>query len=735
MGRGFNVSRSFLSRLFAPLAAVAARHGRWFANVALSLLLAALGLFWVQWRELLWPRFRDEIVDWAEMGMDALQRFSFDVPFLIRNSLPAVLRNVAGPPHSTDEIVILYMDEESTRRLEQPPGGPWSRAMHARLLNWLAKDGARAVLFDVVFDSDSPDDAVLAEAIAKHGNTYLGAAVILNTEAPLTPEEKQRLVQLGFVAEKLSRRSAALYKAARGWGLLTFQPVDSDYGVRRLFVGKPREGLDAWPTATWELAQALGAKLPEDDETRFSRRWLNYYGPARRIESISYYRALVTDGGVPPGYFKDKVVFIGARSQIGSDFKKLLDEFSTPWSRFRGRAYTPGTEIHATILLNLLHHDWLSRLPSRAENWSVALLGLALGSLCWLRPWRALAVALIAALAVFSAACVLQWRANIWFNWAVPLFIQIPAAAVLAVGSRYYLEERRRRKLRNAFGLYLSPELADQIAEQDFPLAPGGTKVLATLVFTDLQGFTTLSERLDDPVRIGELLTDYFSRTTDEILAEHGTVIKFIGDAVFAAWGAPVSQADHALRAVRAAWQLSQVSSLEISTPGYDGSSGIIRLKTRVGIHTGEALAGNLGSRRRFDYTLVGDAVNFASRLEGANKHLGTSVLLSDDTARRLNGQFLLRRVGRFTVVGKVKPVLIHELLGPDPTVRPAWLEQFEAALAAWNVADFATARAGFSAVIAERNGIDGPSRFYLDRINRAIPASGWTGEVALEEK
>ena len=722
-------------RPVGQLLARAARRGGWLANVVLSLLLAALGWFFLQWRELLWPRLGDEVVDWQEMGMDPLQRLSYDVPFVVRSWLPRAWHRLTGSPRSTNDVVLLYMDEESAQRLGQPPGALWSRALHAKLLDGLTKDGARAVLFDAVFDGESPQDAVFADAITRNGNVFLGASINTNNEGPLTPEEAQRFLQVGIATEQLSRRDRVLYRAARGWGLLTFRPIDSDYGVRRLFVGKPREGLDPWLAATWQVAQALGARLPESPDERFAHRWVNYYGPAGRIEGISYYRAVVADGGVPPGYFKDKVVLVGARSQLGTGAKKLLDEFSTPWSRFRGHMFTPGTEIHATILLNLLHHDWLDRLPLSTERWSVILFGLVLGGLRWLRPWRAVGAGVLAVLAVFTASCALQWHTRLWWNWAVPVFLQTPVAVVLAVAARFYLEERHKRQLRNAFGFYLSPELAEEIAERDFALKPGGEKVVATMLFTDLDGFTTLSEKLGDSARLGEVLTGYFTRTTDEILAEKGTVLKFIGDAVFAAWGAPLPQPDHAERAVRAAWRLAQVSKLDVPIPQPDGTTAVVHVHTRVGIHTGEALAGNLGSARRFDYTLIGDAVNFASRLEGANKYTGTTILLSDDTAQHLGGKFLLRRLGAFRVKGKTKAVAIHELLGEDPTARPPWLDTFDAALAAWSVGDFATARGGFEAVKAARDGWDGPSQFYLERLDQAKHSISWTSEVQLEEK
>lgn len=707
------------------------RHAGLVSHVLLSVVIAAAGWFAVQWRELVWPTFGDEVVDWGEMGMDPFQRLSYDLPFLLRPSFSPALGWVVGSARSTAGVVILYMDEEGSRRLGQPPGGPWSRSLHARLLNVLTKDGARAVVFDVVFDTETAEDAVFAEAIRANGSTFLGATILANSEAPLTPEEAQRFLRVGIATEQLSRRNRPLYSAARGWGLLTFRPVDADYCVRRLFSGKARDGLDPWLAATWQAARALGATLPGEI---FARRWVNYYGPAGRIESLGYHRALLEDGGVPPGYFKDKVVFVGARSQVGTSAKKLRDEFSTPWSRFSARAFTPGVEIHATTFLNLLHGDWLARVPLSIEVWIVVLLGLALAGLRWLRPWHAVLAGMAVAIGILVASCILQWQARRWWNWSVAVLWQVPLATVLAVGSRYYVEERRRRALRRAFGFYLSPELAREIADRDFALVPGGEKVVATLMFTDLQGFTALSEKLGDSGRIGEILRDYFTATTDEILAENGTVIKFIGDAVFAAWGAPLPQPDHARRAIRAACRLAQVSEFNLALGSPHATASTLRLRTRIGIHTGEALAGNLGSARRFDYTLIGDAVNVASRLEGANKYLGTSILVSDDTVRLLNGEFLLRRLGSFRVEGRHRPMVLHELLGDDPASRPPWLDAFERALAAWTRGDLAAARAGFAAA-RDMRGADGPSEFFLEQCAAAAISPGWTGEITLAGK
>jgi adenylate cyclase len=317
-----------------------------------------------------------------------------------------------------------------------------------------------------------------------------------------------------------------------------------------------------------------------------------------------------------------------------------------------------------------------------------------------------------------------------WFAWGVPVLVQTPIALGWAVGTRYFLEERRRTRLRNAFAHYLSPSMADRIADANFDPTPGGEVVEATIIFTDLQGFTTLSEGLGDPRKLSEVLIAYFTNTTQHVVENQGTIIKYIGDAVLAVWGAPLPDAEHPIKATRAAWRMHLASGKEVL--GH-------KLITRVGIHTGEVLAGNLGSAYRFDYTVIGDAVNFAARLEALNKYLGTRILISDATVSRLNGEFITRRLGDFKVVGKDQTVGIHELTVPKGEAEPMpWLEAFDAGTAAFRCGDLDEAERRMREVCELRGGHDGPAKFYLGKItalrSEGLP-SNWTGTIELTSK
>ncbi len=649
-------------------------------------------------------RFRPQFGWLLSPVADALARLSYDLLFVVRG-------DVDVPP-----ATIVYLDEGSARALGQTPDA-WDRRLHAALVRKLRADGARAVLFDIVFAGPSADPAAdedFAAAIREHGHVILGAALELE-EGVGSQTGGPRVSQARVIPP-----TQILRRAAAGWGLLVFRPVDADYGVRRIYAGT-----ETIPSAAWVLARSLGAPLPLAFEERARLRWLNYYGRADLLPSIGFDRALAADG--PREVFRDQIVIIGGRSTLGA-LRLGKDEFRSPYGWLGGR-FLKGPEIHATAAMNLLRGEWLTRMPPMVEFCLVLGFGLLLGAgLPGLRPHAAAGVALLAAAAVAVAAFWIFSQQRIWGAWAIPVVVQAPLALLWAVGTRYFIEERRRRALREAFAHYLSPQMADRIADADFDLALGGTVVEATIMFTDLENFMGLAEELDEPDRVAKVLTTYFTQTTGHILESDGTILKYLGDSVQAVWGAPLPDSRQAFKAVRAALRLHEAGRMEVL--GHP-------LRTRIGLNTGRVLAGNLGSAQRFDYATTGDAVNFASRLESLNKYLGTSILISDSVVAQLDDSFLLRCVGAFRVVGKKTARVIYEVLGeglPEPT----WLPLFRNALDAFQNGDLDAAETGFGAAAASREGGDRASQFYLERIAMARTApsvENWTGVVELSAK
>jgi adenylate cyclase len=629
-----------------------------------------------------------------------LARLSYDFPFFFQ------------PTISPSEVVVVYINNGTRTALGLESEQPVPRERHAELLERLTRDGARIVYYDVLFHdvgSDPGANERFAAAMRAHGNVVLGA-------------EYHKTLQDRVVLEQTVEPAPIFLDAAKAWGLAAFTPLDPDFVVRQIPPPSPESREAGRIVASLAGSQA---HLAQGSETR----WLRYYGPSGTLRSYSFHQALFEDG-VPPGAFKDRIVCIGGQDEKARSTVFGVDEFANPWSRW-GDAFSPGLDVHATLLLNLVRGDWLTRLALPAE----AALSALLGVIAWWifyssTPLRGVLVVLLAALAIGVGSVFAQNHWGVWWNWLVPALVQFPAALTWSVTTRYATEVRKRARLRDAFSLYLSPEMADHVSRTDFSLKPGGRKTEASVVFTDIKAFTTLCEELRDPQRISDILTDYFTETSRHVLEQDGTIIKYIGDAVFACWNAPLADPDHAVKAVRAAWGISQASQ----TPIRDRL-----IVTRVGVCTGEVLAGNLGSPYRFDYTCIGDAVNAAARLESLNKWLGTGVLLAESTRRLVGDQFLTRPLGSFVLAGRSTPMAVHELLGPAAAAGDlAWLQTWEAAMQAVREGAFREVPRLLREVIWRRNGADGPSEFYLHHMATLEAEgclAGWSGVVRMTEK
>ena len=631
---------------------------------------------------------------------EPLTRLSYNLPFILRSNL------------DTDKVILVYLDEQSAKQLHQPIDDVWNRALHVPLLDRLTQDNARLVFYDIVFDQPAADpaaDVAFADSIRRNGKVILGATL-------------DKIERMGGVSRKtVTAPTKPLRKAAAEWGILAFDPVDPDYGVREIFLGT-----SLIPSATWKAAQVLGAGITRESRETAGKCWVNYYGPRDTFPSINFAQALDPEG-LPTGYFKDKIVLIGGRSTAGS-LAVGRDEFATPYST-SSHQFSPGLEIHATILLNLLRGEWLTRMPANREEALLLFFGILAGSLSLFRPFVATLLAVIISMAIACGASWLAWQQRTWFAWVVPAAVQMPFGLIWAIGSQYLLESRRRRELRNAFGFYLSPQMADKIANSDFNLRPGGEIVEATVLFTDLENFTTLSEDLA-PNEVSAILIAYFEQTTRCILEKKGTIIKYIGDAVMAAWGAPVDEPAHAIRAAEAACDLGAFSEIEVRGR---------KLRTRIGVNSGKVLAGNLGSSFRLDYTMIGDTTNLASRLESLNKYLGTQILISQAVTEQLNHQFITRRLGEFRVAGKSHSVTIHELLGRGQagSEQRRWIDAFEAGLNAFRAAKFSESADFMNRARQFRGGSDGPAEFYLRKIAilQGQDLKNWHGIIEFSEK
>ena len=615
-----------------------------------------------------------------------------------------VLTAWTAPQRTALPVVILAIDEPTFQELQHT--WPFPRSVHAALLKRLHDEGAAAVGLDIVFadPSTEAEDAALAQAIAETGPVVLAAT-----------------------REKIDSSNAALWldvmplqrflDAGADAGDAGVEP-DDDFVVRRVPVA--REGFAL--RLAQRAAEARG-KLPV--LRHFD--WIGYRGPRGTFDTRSYYQAL-EPGLLPAGFFKNKIVLVGRSARTATELSRSqADLFNSPFGTAGGERLFPGVELQATLVDNYLTGGGLRSVP---EGWTLALVALLVPLLLWgnrrLHPAGAAALAAALVAAIAGASWWLFGRFQLWWP---PL---LPAAAALAVYGAaalagYAFVRRRARQTRAMFAQYVPPAVVSRLIAQPELMRLGGEAREVTLMFTDLANFTTLSEQLSAEQTV-EVLTAYFNAMTPIVHATGGTVDKFIGDAVMAFWGAPLDDPQHAEHAVTAAISMQQAMQVLVADLR---ARGLPPIHMRIGLHTGRVVVGNVGSEQRFSYTAIGDAVNLAARLEGANKAFGTGILLSAATAAQLPSSVALRALDDVVVKGKTEPVRVFTPCD-DAAVRDASL----AALSAFHARDWNGAGGYLAQVLARVPG-DAAALRLQQRVAeaRALPVgSDWSPAVALDK-
>jgi adenylate cyclase len=457
------------------------------------------------------------------------------------------------------------------------------------------------------------------------------------------------------------------------------------------------------------------------------RVMINYQGPVRTYRYVSL--ADVVARKFPPGTFRGKIVLVGASATGIGDLR------STPYG---GLDY-PGVEVHANIIDNLLHDDFLVHGPAQVlvDLLLIFLLGMPLG--LWLalaKPrWMLLGLLLIVPL---GAGVYYAFLHGWWLNFTMPGLTLVSNVGTVAL-YRALAEEREKRKVRGAFQQYLSPEVIRRLLENPELVQPRKTEI--TVMFTDVRGFTTISERLDAQ-DLALLLNDYLTAMTRIVFDCGGTLDKYIGDAVMAFWGAPIEEPSHAVNACHAA--LEMLERLAEMQRRWE-SEGKPRLEIGVGLNSGVASVGNMGSELRYGYTAMGDTVNLAARLEGLNKEYRTRLLVSESTYQgaRSDSDLLFRELDLIRVKGKLLPVTIYELAGSRERLGDAggeWqerLETFAQGRALYRQRRWAEAQVLFQNVL-DRWPDDGPAHVFRARCQDYLssePEADWDGVHVMTHK
>ena len=618
------------------------------------------------------------------------------------------VRWAANPAAANQDIVMVTIDEVSVRRLDPLVGRwPWPRLVHADVIDFLAAAGAKTIVIDVLFTerdrrtgfdvggtiwSGKESDQAFAASVAKAGNVVVLADATfegLVGEAPkgpthVSPFESRPDVQLPY--DELAR-------AARLIGHNYFV-LDSDGPVRRAVTFIDHDGhlIPSLSAAGWLVAASLdpssvkaGGKgaivgshdiplvtdvLPAFDKSQpaqTARRLLiDFRGPAvladgksTTYKRYSYYDVFYARqeqlGGVAPSVspalFRNKIVVVGTTAA------GLHDVFAVPFS---SGGKMPGPQIHASVIDQLLASRFIEPVPKVLGAGLMVVTALLTALLIEFLPLRWAGPSALVLLSGVVAMAFQAFTRGAWWPLAQPAIGWL-MAVVGGLGYQYFVEGRDKRAVKRLFSRYLSPDVYAQVLANPALAELGGKRREMTVLFSDIRGFTTMTER-GQPEAVVEQLNTYFSAMVDVLFQHRGTLDKFVGDMVMALFGAPLTDDEHADHAVQAALAMqARLKELNVVWK----AAGLPEIATGVGVNTGEMIAGTIGSDQVRSYTVIGDAVNLGSRIESLNKQYGTTVLISESTVKQLKHQYDLRTLGDVVVKGKSQAVAIFEVRPP----------------------------------------------------------------------
>jgi adenylate cyclase len=696
----------------------------------------------------------------ASPALEAVHGLSIDALTALRWKLFGDRRDPVAPP-----VVVVAIDEES---YQTPPfkGSPtltWTREI-GRVLTAIIDGGAKVVGFDIIFptsieQSEIPfgeeplgvrmrgfdRDFLRALAVGSSaGRVVLGE--IQSRDQPVRPAPAQRIA----VRQQNNIRALNVH-------------TDSDDVVRRLPLTFSIDGKSV-PSMAVELAsRALDAKpelAPDGAMTLAGYRipsavpnmlTLNFRGGGEDVPTFSFadLRACADkdDREFFHRQFDGKVVIVGTlldfedRKLTSKRFATGLDSTRAPrcaLTRMAAsgqvrRSSIAGVYIHATAVSNLIERSALFE-PGRLPTTLIAISFAALAAL----TARMLAPVGAALTYLGAVAAYIFGAATAFMQWPLALPLSEPilagfAAVTIMVGYRFVVTDREERFLRKSFALYLAPQVIDSMLASEAMPRLGGEMRNVTVFFSDVAGFSTIAEKMT-PNALVELMNEYLSAMTDIIESYGGYVDKYIGDSIVAVFGAPATDPDHACNAVRASLhcrdRLEELNRRNVAFQGH-------KLAHRIGLNSGDALVGNIGARRRFNCTVMSDAVNVASRLEGANKYFFTSIMASEMTVALTGATFAWRELDAIRVKGRSDPVKIYEPLAesgqqtPEQSLKAA---AYAEGLVRWRAREFGRAVKCFDRV-AE---VDHPSALFRDRAKRFAdnpPPPEWEAVNTLEGK
>lgn len=690
------------------------------------------------------------------------------------------------------EVAIVAIDEKSLKEIGR---WPWPRTVLAELVTTLKGYGAKAIAFDAVFsepdvaslqairgisreleatglnsgkvrqiieenEAQADTDTAFARAIKESEYVTLGFFFHMTSEEVKylgqkdmeAAEQGVAGAKYGIVQLKGAPDETAMiraYSAEANIPVISANAENSGYfnifpdkdGVIRwaplvlglkedfympLSVAALLQYLD-WPMLSVTISEMgveavrIGDIVIPTDES--GRMLVNFAGPPRTFPHYSI--SDILKGRLSPELFQGKILLVGATSTGTKDIRV------TPYS-----TVFPGTEIHANVIDNILHNNFIRRPGWTAlfDLSAILLVGIFMGLVVpRVKAVQGMALATAIVAAYVAVNYVIFSKYSLWLNLVYPVLTGTTAYLGITI-FKYVTEEKEKKKIRGAFQYYLTNSVINEMLKDPSKLKLGGDKKDLTVMFSDIRGFTTISEKLT-PEELVKLLNEYLTAMTNIVFKYEGLLDKYIGDAIMAVFGAPLDQPDHAERACRTALEMmEELGKLQKKWE----AEGRPVIRIGVGLNTGDMVVGNMGSDMRFDYTVMGDNVNLASRLEGINKEYGTSIVISESTHDKIRDGLFCRELDSVRVKGKHLPVKIYELIcemkdaGPWADFMPVYTNGLDL----YKKGEWDDAAAAFRKALELRPG-DGVSGLYISRCNelKNSPPENWDGVFTMTRK
>lgn len=566
------------------------------------------------------------------------------------------LRGPVAEDEALTPCFIVAIDSESFDNM--PEKWTWPRSFYGKVIRQIMKGKPKVIVFDMTFTEetagDPRQDNELAAASRQAGCVIMGAELV-------------NVVDKQYQYQALKLPIKVLRNAVWSTGIVN-TPLDADAYVRHSSLIWKVHDERHYSLALEALRRYLGVghgeinteggvlefgdrRIPLDQN---GQMLINFAGPAKTFRTIPFYQ--VYNGSFDASAFKDAVVFVGATAEV------LHDTFPTPfsWDLFGDTQVQPmpGVEIHANVVDTIVRNRFITTPPALVVPGLIFGLGLLI-SLVAIRAriWLALTATLLAAGGVMAA--------SIWLFVSYSMFLEVvhPLSAVgLAfLGCTVYrasVERREQQRVRATFARYVTPHVLNTVLNK--PPELGGAHRTVTILFSDVRSFTAMSEKLTAH-EVVALLNEYLTEMVDEVLRNDGTLDKFVGDAVMAVYGSPMDQPDHALRAVSTAWGM-HLRHEKLKAKWLN--EGKTPFEIGIGLNTGEVVAGNMGSPKRMEFTVIGDNVNLASRMESATKECHQKILLSGSTYELVKDHVEVKEFDPIHMKGKSEPIKVYGLLG-----------------------------------------------------------------------